>query len=391
MRTLLIVSKRMTLLACAAVAVGCTADSKGDAAETNPTAATDDGDGVESSSSGASSTGAVTTADEGPQTTAPAETGSEGEAPPIYFDVGSVVDTPYDEHACGAPPSIPCDDGNEDDPWRIIGLNCPGGPQVDGTASGDPLGFYIHEGNLGTYLPAPYPPREGDKILVISSGHAADITTAGLFASNDIAGFIDNGANLPAPMMSNAVDPLDDCTANPALIGTGDCSNTIEAQWTQGNGAFDWTEMRFTAHVPANTSGFSYDLAMFSTEYPDFYHSQFNDMYIAWLDSENWTGNISFDEMGHPISLNAGFLDYKDAPNPIDCPAPCSAPELGGTAMEGHAGTKWLTTTAGVTPLEQITVIFAVFDLSDPILDTVVLLDNFQWGCEGGPPATIPG
>src|SRR5262249_23166673 len=151
-----------------------------------------------------------------------------------------------------------------------------------------------------------------------------------------------------------AVDPMDDCTANPGLVGSGDCSNTIEAQWSQGNGAYDYMEMRFTASVPANTTGFSYDLAMFSTEYPDYYQTQYNDMYIAWLDSENWTGNISFDEMGHPISLNAGFLDYKDAPNPYDCPAPCNAPELQGTAMEGHAGTKWLTTTAGVVPFDDI-------------------------------------
>ena len=83
-------------------------------------------------------------------------------------------------------------------------------------------------------------------------------------------------------------------------------------------------------------------------------------------------------------------LDYKDAPNPYDCPAPCDAPELDGTAMMDHAGTKWLTTTAGVTPGEEIELVFAVFDLSDPILDTVVLLDNFQWACEGGPQSTIP-
>ena len=59
--------------------------------------------------------------------------------------------------------------------------------------------------------------------------------------------------------------------------------------------------------------------------------------------------------------------------------------------MEGHAGTKWLTTTAPVTPGETIEVVLAVFDLSDGVLDTVVLVDNFLWTCEGGPPITIPG
>ena len=161
--------------------------------------------------------------------------------------------------------------------------------------------------------------------------------------------------------------------------------------WSQGFGAYDYVEMRISTTVPVGTMGLSYDFAMFSTEYPNYYQTQFNDMYIAWLESEQWTGNVSFDDMGHPISLNAGFLDYKDAPNPFDCPAPCQAPELQGTAMEGHAGTRWLTTTAGVTPGEEIELVLGVFDLSDTILDTVILLDNFKWACEGGAPVTIPG
>jgi hypothetical protein len=374
----------------AVVASGCAADSKGDAA--SMTAAQETGDpAAESSSSGSGgSTGAVSgNGEASPVTTDDPGDSSNGDGPGFYFDVGSVPDMLIDPEACGAPPVVTCDD--DDDPFHAIGLNCGGGYHVDGMVQGDPLAFYIHDGNLGTYEPAPYPPREGDKILVMSSGHAADIAVAGMYASNDVAGFVDNGADLPPPIVTNVVDLADTCADDPGLVGTGDCSNTIDEQWEQGNGANDYAEMRFTATVPNNTTGFSYDLAMFSTEYPVYYHSQFNDMYVAWLESENWTGNISFDEMGHPISLNAGFLDYKDAPNPIDCPAPCSAPELAGTAMEGHAGTKWLTTTAGVTPNEDILLIFAVFDLSDGILDTVVLIDNFHWGCEGGPPVTIPG
>jgi hypothetical protein len=95
--------------------------------------------------------------------------------------------------------------------------------------------------------------------------------------------------------------------------------------------------------------------------------------------------------MGNPISLNAGFLDYKDAPNQYDCPDPCTAPELQGTVMQTHAGTKWLTTTAGVVPGEDVTIVWAIWDLSDEILDSVVILDDFAWNCEGGPPVTIPG
>ncbi len=367
---------------------GCSSDASGPVAD-----GTGIDDGLSAEAGGSSSTavgstgGAATTPstddglDEGGSTETPGD-------PPVVWDVGILTDVPGS--TCGAPTSIPCDD-DDDDPWHAMGINCDVGPQGEGVANGDPLGFYVHTGNVGTFEPAPFPPREGEKILIISSGVASDMVVPNAGASTNIVGFVDNGADPPPPINVIAVSPTEDCAANDALVGTGDCSNTIQAQWEQGNGANDYVEMRLVTEVPFETYSFSYDFAMFSVEYPVFYQSSFNDMYIGWLESELWTGNISFDEMGRPISLNAGFLDYKDAPNPIDCPAPCQAPELAGTAMVGHAGTKWLTTTAGVTPGEEITVIFAVFDLSDGILDTVVLLDNFQWGCSGGAPVTIPG
>ena len=65
--------------------------------------------------------------------------------------------------------------------------------------------------------------------------------------------------------------------------------------------------------------------------------------------------------------------------------------ELDGTCMKQHAGTNWLTTTAGVTPGEHITVVFAIFDLSDSILDSYAFIDNFAWGCDPtGEPQTEP-
>ncbi|MEM9459329.1 MAG: choice-of-anchor L domain-containing protein [Myxococcota bacterium] len=323
--------------------------------------------------------------DPGPGTTTGEDTAGDA-PPPILFDVAGTPDG--GGNGCAAPPQVSCDH-LDDDPWHAIGLNCPGGPQVEGsiTLTG-PEQLYVHSGNLGTFAPPPFPPREGDKFVILSSGVASDLTIPGGYADTGI-GF--NGTPLPPPLQTNAVSATEDCADNPSLVGTGDCSNTIADQWSQGNGSYDYAEMRMTVDVPFGTPGLSYEFAMFSTEYPVFYQTQYNDMYIAWLESEQWTGNISFDDMGNPISLNAGFLDYKDAPNPFDCQAPCEAPELQGTAMEGHAGTRWLTTTAGVTPGETIELVFAVFDLSDSVLDTVIILDNFQWGCEGGGPVTIPG
>ena len=138
----------------------------------------------------------------------------------------------------------------------------------------------------------------------------------------------------------------------------------------------------------------AYDFAFFSTEYPYYWGSPFNDMYVGWMESRNWTGNISFDKDGNPISLNAGFLDFRDVPNPgpetwgydidMECntPGACVAEELHGTCMQYRAGTSWLTTKMGVEEGEELTMVFAVFDLSDSILDSYVFLDNFRWDCE---------
>jgi hypothetical protein len=305
----------------------------------------------------------------------------------IKFDLAPIGDS--GNNGCLVPTHNACDD-DSDDPWHALGINCPGELEFDTTFDGDAQQVYVHTGQLGTYDPPTYPVLEGEKMVILSSGMASEMTTSGdQFASTSVnLEFMPTP--LPAPIQTNKVDQVDTCTDDPNLVGNGDCSNTLQEQWEQGDGAFDYAELRLTGSVPNGASGLEYHLAFFSTEYPAYYQTVYNDMYIAWLESELWTGNISFDEMGNPISLNAGFLDYKDAPNQFDCPN-CMAPELEGTVMETHAGTKWLTTTAGVVPGEDITLIWAIFDLSDEVLDSVVILDDFRWNCDGGPPTTIPG
>jgi hypothetical protein len=134
--------------------------------------------------------------------------------------------------------------------------------------------------------------------------------------------------------------------------------------------------------VPHTATSIEYSFAFFSTEYPIYYGSEYNDLFVGWLESEQWTGNVSFDAQGAPISLNAGFLDFRDDD--------ATLPELAGTCMSGHAGTKWLSTTAPVTGGEEILLVLAIFDLSDSQLDSYVFVDDVHFGCEGGPPETTP-
>ncbi len=313
-----------------------------------------------------------------------------GEAPDIGgTGSGPAIDCQADpdnpECMCTIPDHVPCDNG-VNDPFQAMGLNCAGELQVNAQANGDAgaIGVRSNFGQAGIFNA-----REGSQYAVIGSGLVADLNkvTPGFdpdigptHCNDELGGSQDPGTNLPGPIKINPAGG--DCTQG-AGIGTGDCSATIEGQFNQGGAAYDYTELRFTLEVPPDVTSFSYDFAFFSTEYPAYFGSGFNDMYIGWLESENWTGNISFDQNGNPISLNAGFLAFKDDAG--------NSPVLAGTCMRQHAGTNWLTTTAGVKPGETITVVFAIFDLADPILDSYAFLDNFKWGCEPtGKPQTMP-
>lgn len=311
------------------------------------------------------------------------------------FDVASGDDGLGDDGAvtCEAAEHVPCDD--DDSAEHALGLGCPGEPTALTTIRGPRPGTFGVRTGLGST--SAFDPREGMRFAVIGSGYVADLDLPGDDGPthcNDATQLsYQSGQTLPAPIM-----PVDvggsTCDQTPSLVGTGDCSNTIQSQYEQGVSPYDYTEVRIEATVPAGASSLAFDFAFFSTEYPNFYGRQYNDMFVAWLESSTWTGNISFDDQGEPISLNAGFLDFRDAtagtPNDPSCTNGCTAPELHGSCMEGHAGTRWLTSTAEVQPGETITLVLGIFDLSDPNLDSYVFLDNLRWGCDEGPPTTTP-
>ena len=105
--------------------------------------------------------------------------------------------------------------------------------------------------------------------------------------------------------------------------------------------------------------------------------------------------NISFDTQKNPITVNNGFFtvctERRDQAADEALHARRST-DIAGTGYEdvgsgipipaGMPGgsTGWLTTTAPVTPGEDVTLHFIIFDEGDRILDSAVLIDNFQWG-----------
>ncbi|MCX4242664.1 choice-of-anchor L domain-containing protein [Paraliomyxa miuraensis] len=318
---------------------------------------------------------------------------STGTTDALVFDVGP-GDGP---EVCLAPLSTSCDQGSED-PWQALGIDCPGSFTTTTTAfSGHPAALHVHKGLLGTH--GEYTPREGERMVILSTGRAADVprTHEDIDCVPELcpSSALDPWSSLPTlppPIDVQRVDTARTCADDPTLVGTGDCSNTLQDEWEAGSSAYDYAELRMTAKVPDEADALIYQFAFFSAEYPLFasQNAPWNDMYVAWLESEAWTGNISFDDQGNPISINGVFLDYVDAEGPLCKRTPCEAPQLDGFAMDGHAGTRWLETVAPVVPGEEIEVVFGLFDLSDAWFDTVVLLDNVHWGCTDLPPLTQP-
>ena len=91
------------------------------------------------------------------------------------------------------------------------------------------------------------------------------------------------------------------------------------------------------------------------------------------------------------MSVNNGFYDSCQARGCYTCPLGTGAlagtglteivagpPGNTGSGMTG-GGTAWLTTTAPVVPGETITLELMLFDVSDNALDSITLLDSFQW------------
>lgn len=207
-----------------------------------------------------------------------------------------------------------------------------------------------------------YVPFTGPDMTVLSTGIAWDATDPAYAATT----------SPHSQDMDNEVLHPDPQTMAPANCGSAD-----EAMVN------DYSEVSLAIQVPANAQAFSFDFNFMSIEFPEFVCTSFDDTFLALLESEAFTGNVSFDSMGSRVSINVGFFDV--CSDTLD-PACTGEADLIGTGFEagaeGGGGTGWLTTTAPVVPGEKIRLTFMIFDEGDHILDSTVLIDNFRWELE---------
>lgn len=216
-------------------------------------------------------------------------------------------------------------------------------------------------------------PNKGPTMAGISSGRMRDQNDAGYVNPNSGTDFI-SSSQPPAAYLA---------AHGGALPASQGCSGTCPA----GSGANDSINVRLTIRVPTNALSFSYQFRFFSSEYWTYQCTQYNDFYLALL-TTTAAGipadkNISFDSQNNPVSVNNGFFDLCTPKTCNTCPGGTGA--LAGTGMQLSStggGTNWLTTTAPITPGETMVIEFMVFDVSDGILDSLSLLDNFVWSLD---------
>jgi hypothetical protein len=248
------------------------------------------------------------------------------------------------------------------------------------------------------------PAQEGERLVVLSSGHAA----ASGQTNPNFASF-QQGQN----MNTSSAFPADWLTANGgSLPNAPGCPNLA------GNTAYDPVMLRLQVRVPTNAQSFTVRMNFFSAEYPEYVCTAFNDFFVTLIDSTAANNppdkNIAVYDDGNnlwPVGVNilmaanglftqcqnGGISQCGGGGNYNACVGTAglnntgmhlNASACGHSGMTG-GGTGWLTISGNVTPGEDMILRFVIWDTGDQFWDSVVLLDDFQWDINPSEPGII--
>ncbi|MGN6104764.1 MAG: choice-of-anchor L domain-containing protein [Kofleriaceae bacterium] len=187
--------------------------------------------------------------------------------------------------------------------------------------------------------------------------------------------------------------------------------------------AQDPVMLTFEIRVPTNARSFRLSTNFFSAEFPEYTCSTFNDFFVVLLDS-TYTGanpnppdkNLAFfqpmNSNDHvPVGVNLAHGNTGLFTQCTNGPTGCfgtagnittctSTAQLAGTGFDAlgtscsaphtlGGGTGWLVTSGNVVPGEVIKLRIAIWDTSDHRLDSIAVIDGFQWSTELAQPGTV--
>jgi hypothetical protein len=253
-------------------------------------------------------------------------------------------------------------------------------------------------------------PKGGLNLVLLSTGSAAGRgdTNPPYQDFQDGGGFIGNDTESPFPQ--------DFLSAN-----GGQLPNAPGCPAPSGTVAKDPVMLTLTIRVPTNAKSFKLATNFFSSEFPEYTCSEFNDFFVVLLDSA-YNGvpanpadkNLAFYQGGmkYPVGVNLAHGNTGLFTQCVNGATGCSGTDgsistctgtdqLAGTGLDtpdsgncdGNAlqggGTGWLETSGNVNPGEIIKLRIAIWDTSDNILDSIAAIDGFQWSVDPANPGTV--
>jgi hypothetical protein len=273
------------------------------------------------------------------------------------------------------------------------------------------------------------PTTEGQSVLVISSGIAADATETmpgpnggapggfNVSTSHNPPSQVDlSAAGLPTSVADWYATP------NPPLKGAGSLPGSPGCNASNESQANDSVMLHLRLRAPTNVKAFSFNSYFISAEYPEFVCTSFNDQFIALVDTPNGVPsplpnpidkNLMTYTQGQqkwPIGINIAKgtslfavcnAQQLQDPSCLGGGSPdlssCSLgdAQLKGTGFEAPVGdtcnigggTFWLTTAGNVIPGDIVELRIAVWDVGDSAFDSLAVIDGFRWL----PNATLAG
>jgi hypothetical protein len=256
-------------------------------------------------------------------------------------------------------------------------------------------------------------PRVGNSLILLSTGAAA--------GKGDTNPSYQDFQNVSAPgNNTSSAFPQDFFAANGNRL-----PNAPGCAPPDGNAAMDPVMLTLTIRVPTNAKSFKLQTNFFSSEYPEYTCSKYNDFFVVLLDSI-YSGpnpnpsdkNLAFYQpMGstvkYPVGVNLASgntgLFTQCVNGRIGCAVggsgsitTCtSTAQLAGTGLDTDAygscnsnsleggGTGWLLTSGNVKPGELIKLRIAIWDTSDHVLDSIAAIDGFEWSVDLAEPGTV--
>ncbi len=292
-----------------------------------------------------------------------------------------------------------------DNAWGVISaqLTLP-----DGTGTPDPVSHSIRP-KFGTNVQ----PQGGLALALLSTGAAAgrgDVNpNYATFSSTETA----KTSNFPMDFYMANGNALPNAPGCPAPDSSEPANDPVM--------------LTMRIRVPSNAKSFKLSSNFFSAEFPEWTCSEFNDFFVVLLDSTyadmpaNPTDkNLAFyTPMGTqdrvPVGVNLAYGNTGLFTQCVNGETGCSSfggqmgnistcvstDQLIGTGFDEDAsgscdpgslmggGTGWLETRGNVVPGEIITIRIAIWDTSDHRLDSLAVIDGFQWSVDVAQPGTV--